>query len=351
MKIAFKISFSVILIIFLLFTGKFIYADGFNGLYSVSGYLLYFVGPNGSIYRSYDGGGTLLNYSIGTVNYNSISGKDLNIFIGGDNGVLLTSTDLGESFNQTNIGTTENIRSIYFISPFSGWAACSNGKIFKTNNSGTSWIQQPVPVSYNLNSIKFTDSLSGAACGNNGVVLITANGGASWNISPVSTGKDLLNVDLKSNTMMVSGVDAVVLKSTNLGITWTTIDYNIVTKPDIGGLSMVSPNTYYTCGIGGFIRKSINAGSSFTYQESPVLTDLKYIYFRDSLNGWALSSNSNVVLRTANGGANWSAPIGTVQTLSWAMKIPLNYYTSSGNDFYQSTWNKKEIFVTKANRI
>lgn len=333
-----------------LFNSVKITADGFNSLYPYSNSLIWIVGPNGKIYRSGDGGGSFSDRSFGSANYNSVCGKLLFIWISGDNGTIVRSTNVGVSFSETNIGTSDNLNSIFFIDTSTGWIAADNGKIFKSTNNGINWVQQSTPTSNRLNGIKFINSTTGAVCGNNGTVLITTDGGLNWNLSQVPVNKNLLSIDIISSTIYSSGVDAAVIKSNNLGSDWNIIDYKISTKPDIG-IAMVNPDIYYSCGVGGFIRRSADGGSTFSFQHNPAWADLGKIYFNDSLHGWALGSNTNIVLRTINGGTNWLMPNGTTQTLSWVQKIPLVFYTSSGNVFYQSTWNKKEIFVTKSNTI
>lgn len=321
-------------------------------MFTLTGNVLWVVGSNGTIYRSPDGGATFQTRSIGTTNYNSITGKaPLNMWIAGDNGTILISTNAGNAFTQYNTGVSENFNSIHFADNNTGWVACTNGKIYESTNGGLNWTQQVTPTANNLSTIKFIDASTGVAGGNNGTILITTNGGSNWNQASLPVNNSILSIDIKNSTIFASCSDGIVLKSTNLGNVWSVIDYKVTTKPDITGISMISSNTYYSCGTGGFIRKSTDGGNTFTFQNNPAWVNLGKIYFYDSTQGWALSSNTNIVLRTINGGANWNMPNGTTQTLSWTLKIPLTYYTSSGNVFYQSSWNKKEIFVTKANTI
>jgi photosystem II stability/assembly factor-like uncharacterized protein len=340
------------LLLALLFcSSSFIHSQIFNSIYCTANSLVYAVGNNGTIYRSGDGGQSYVNRSIGSANYKSISGKTASIWIAGENGTLLISTNNGINFTQSTIGTTDNINSIFFTDVNTGWVCCSNGKIYMSVNAGASWVSQVSQVSLSLNTIKFVNPSTGFAAGDGGTVVVTTNGGAAWTQSVTPLSKNILSGDISGSTIMVAMKDGWVLRSTNLGNSWNPIDYKITTKSDIAGLVMINANTYYSCGVGGFIRKSTNGGTTFTYGTNPFHVDLKSMYFLDSSRGWCLSSNTNVILRTTNGGVNWVPPNNTTQTLSWVMKIPLTFYTSSGNVFYQSTWNKKEIFVTNSNKV
>ncbi|MFI5212147.1 MAG: YCF48-related protein [Ignavibacteria bacterium] len=341
----------IIIMVFFAITAPVI-SQGFNSIYSLNGSSVWVVGPAGTIYRSNDGGSTFLNKSTGSADYYSIIGVlPINLWISGSGGTILYSTNNGNNFTAINTGITENFTSIYFTDNLNGWVVTATGKIYKSTNAGSSWSQQSTPATNQLNRIRFIDANTGAACGNNGTFLITVNGGNNWSQSVLPVNKDILSFDIIGNVIFASCRDSYVLKSTNLGANWSVIDYLIKTRSDITGIDMISANTFYSTGIGGFIRKSTDGGAAFTYQNNPAWADLDKMFFYDSLHGWATGKDMNLILRTSNGGQNWFMPNGTTQTLSWVQKIPLDFYTSSGNVFWQSPWNKKEIFVTKSNRV
>jgi photosystem II stability/assembly factor-like uncharacterized protein len=340
----------LLLVLFLL-SSSYVYTQNFNSVYSLNGTVVWAAGDNGALYRSVDGGMSYSSRSIGTVNYKSVTGIIANIWVAGEGGTLLISTNAGVNFTLSTIGAADNINSMYFTDINTGWVCCSNGKIYKSTNAGVNWISQASPVSVSLKIIKFVNASTGFSAGDGGTVIITTNGGVTWVQSATPMNKNILAGDISGSTIMVSLPDGWVLRSTNLGNTWSSIDYKVTTKPDITGLVMMNANTYLSCGVGGFIRKSTDGGATFTYQNNPLHLDLKTMYFKDSLRGWCISGNTNVILRTTNGGDNWYAPTGTTQTLSWVLKIPLAFYTSSGNVFYQSPWNKREIFVTNSNKV
>lgn len=324
----------------------------FNSIFTSNGSVLWLAGNNGAIYRSQDAGQTFQNRSIGTSNYSSVSGyTTLHVWIGGSAGTLLKSSNAGLNFTSYIINAAEDITGLSFISSDSGWASSSNGKIYFTANGGLNWLQQNSPTANYLNKIKFINSSTGIAYGKNGTFLLTTNSGNNWNMSSLPVTTEIFSGDISGSVIFASTVNGLILKSTNMGSTWSVLIYPAKIKPDIYGLDMISPNTFYSAGEGGHMRRTTDGGLSFTYQNNPSWMDIKTLYFRDSLNGWALGSDKWMVLRTNNGGLNWYMPSGTIINLSWVLKIPLNFYTSSGNVFFQSTWNKKEIFVTKANTV
>lgn len=324
----------------------------FNSIFTSNGSILWLTGNNGVIYRSADAGQTFQNRSIGTTNYSSVTGyTTLYLWIAGRSGVLLKSTNAGLNFSSYTINASEDITSLSFIGADSGWASCSSGKIYRTLNGGLNWQLQIAPAASHLNKIKFVNGNTGIAYGKNGTFLITTNSGINWSASALPVNTEIFSADLSGSVIFAGTSGGMILNSSNLGSTWTSISFPAIVKPDIFGLDMISPNTFYSAGEGGQMRRSTDGGVSFIYQNNPSWMDIKTLFFKDSLNGWALGSDKWMVMRTNNGGLNWYMPSGTSINLSWVLKIPLNFYTSSGNVFYQSTWNKKEIFVTKANTV
>lgn len=341
---------AIALIFSFLFLHFSIQSQSFNSIYSTNGTILWLVGNNGLICRSGDGGQTFTDKSQGTANYNSISGAPGLIFICGSGGAFLKSTNQGLNFTQITINAAENLTSVFFYDANTGWISSASGKIFNSTNGGDNWSQQNSPTVNNINKIKFSSASTGYACGTNGTLIKTTNSGVNWSTVPVPVTKDLFSLDARGNLVFAVSKDGLMLRSTDNGITWNVFNYKAVIAPDITGVSIPNDSTIFICGEGGFIQKSTNKGVTFENQSNPSWSEMRSVYFYNSMNGWSIGSN-NMVLRTINSGQNWYMPNGTTIDLSWSLKIPLNFYTSSGNVFYQSTWNKKEIFVTNSNKL
>ena len=321
-------------------------ASGLNSVYSKDGSDVWAVGLNGYVIHSTNAGVNWTSASIGNTTYNSVSANGQYVWIAGNGGILQLSSDNGSTWNQLSLAGGIDLRSVFFINSTTGWISGANGRIFKSTNSGLTWSAQLTPTINVLNCIVFTDNLNGAACGVNGTVLITTNGGSSWSLSATPVTKELLSIDSKGGTIFASGADATVIKSTNSGNSWSVIDYKIQTKSDVNSVFMVAANTYYSCGGGGFIRKSTDGGATFTFQINPMLADLYKIYFFNNNLGWAAGRDNNVVLRTTDGGSSWQMPAGTTQSFNWTRTLEVAVFSSSGNVFALNNYNKSEIFIT-----
>src|SRR5690606_14961454 len=58
-----------------------------------------------------------------------------------------------------------------------GFAGGDNGLILKTTNEGALWYSQNSLTTEKINSIYFTDSLTGTVVGNNGLIITTITSG------------------------------------------------------------------------------------------------------------------------------------------------------------------------------
>ena len=79
-------------------------------------------------------------------------------------------------------GASDDLQSIYFLDQDTrGWVSGSNGVILTSTDQGQTWQRQNSGTTSQLNAINFLpDGLQGWAAGNDGLILSTSNGGATW---------------------------------------------------------------------------------------------------------------------------------------------------------------------------
>ncbi len=326
-------------------------AAGLNDISSKNGTDVWAVGNNGNILYSVTGGNYWSRFFISNNNYNSVFTKSIYIWIAGDNGDLERSSNNGSTFSQITLPSTVNLNSIYFYDNLTGWIAGNSGTILKTTNGGINWSMQNSGTTQKLNTIKFSDANNGAVCGASGVVLITTNGGTNWNVSATPVSNDLLSIDIKGNNLMASGVNASAIKSLNKGISWSILDYKMTTRPDINSVYIRDSLLSYSVGGGGFIRKTTDAGATFKFLINPLYAPLNKIFFLNVTQGWCISKSTDAIIKTTDDGSSWKLSPGTTQSFSWELKIPLDYYISSGNNIATNPYNRNELLVTKSNTI
>jgi photosystem II stability/assembly factor-like uncharacterized protein len=340
---------SVFTIFLLLLINYVSFSQGFNSVFSKDGMDVLAVGNNGNYFRSADGGNTWSSYFLGTDKLNSVFAVSQNIWASGDNGKLYYSSNNGATWNNQTLAGGQNLNTMFFTDANTGWIAGDNGTILKTTNAGVNWSSQTSPVSSSFKAIKFTSVTSGLACSSGGKIVYTTNGGTNWLQYTISMTNDLLSIDKKANTIIAGVSEGFAIRSTDNGTTWSVIDYNIATKSEINSVFMMDANTFYSCGGGGFIRKSTNAGSTFMFEQNPMLANLVSIYFFDANKGWAVSSLNNAIIRTTDGGSSWLLPANTTVTYSWAQKQSGS--GNIGNGFALHPRNKNGIFIAMGSAI
>ena len=280
-------------------------------------------------------------------------------------------------------GTTHNLRSVYFVTPATGWVVGDSGTILKTSNAGSTWSAQSSGTRNNLRAIRFTDVNTGWVVGDSGTRLKTINGGSSWSAQPIQQNKiSLTSIDfLNTNTGWVVGfgIDSTntytpptILKTTNGGNTWnlqssfksgaglTSVNFidtntgcavgSVVLnttnggsiwneifgmgvggilnsvhsiKPDlvwaVGGLTTGSGRFFTSSGV---IMKSSNGGITWTSQSSGTTNYLYSVKFMDANTGWTVGEGG-IILKTTDGGTTWY-PLNSTVTSSLLSIYPVD---------------------------
>ena len=158
---------------------------------TVSTNMIYCVGDSGVVLYSSNGGNTWLTQQSGTSstlrqvifkNWGPLSMG----YIAGKGGTLLLTTNGGTNWVSRAFNTV-NYYGIDFATIDTGYV-CGRGSIFKTVNGGSNWFQQstPVPDSINIKSIFCINSQNVWAVPWAGQLIYTTNGGGPIGIQPIS---------------------------------------------------------------------------------------------------------------------------------------------------------------------
>lgn len=125
-----------------------------------------------------------------TANLKNIFAVDsLNIWVAGDSGYILFTSDLGNTWSIQNYRPDFKITDIFFLDTNLGWAI-ENGienqinvsnYILSTTDGGLNWQSKRFrPDDVNLYSICFLNNNKGIVGGDNNIFAITFNGGDEW---------------------------------------------------------------------------------------------------------------------------------------------------------------------------
>ena len=99
----------------------------------------------------------------------------------GANGIIIKTTDGGETWQQKNSGTTNPLIKLQFPTPDIGYIIGSGGAFLKTIDSGETWF--PITAgaaSFYQNISCINENLIFIIC-NNGILMKSTDGGENWN--------------------------------------------------------------------------------------------------------------------------------------------------------------------------
>ncbi|MDQ3020430.1 MAG: YCF48-related protein [Bacteroidota bacterium] len=271
-------------------------------------------------------------------------------YAGGENGLMLKTTNNGSNWNTLNTGTSNNINSIYFYNSTTGLVCCNSGQILLTTNAGNNWNNFSSGVTDDLLAMSFYNNINGVCSGSLGTLMFTTNGGLNWTVSK----NGFLSVFYGVNMITASdayacGVNTIfqplVAKTTNGGANWeysvfylngnegNLKDINFISTNEgftvsnvfdgqggvsytsdgganwttqlfpnaLNSIDLIGTNTGYTVGYNGLILKTSDGGITWNVQQSGVSNTLRSVDFADAANGFAVGDDG-IILKTTNGG-------------------------------------------------
>lgn len=243
------------------------------------------------------------------------AGRFLKTTNGGNNWIKITVPQLPAPFNFETV-----LQSVNFISESTGFICGRYGYIAKSTNGGNNWTIQEYGNTSFLNSIVMTSLTTGCIIGEMGSILTTTNGGANWNKQykgyPEAVFTDVYSVD-SLTTFAVTDNEyrsgSKIYSTTNGGIDWTYKNSGY-TVP-LTGIMFTSSNTGFIIGDSNKVLKTTNRGQNWLLK-TPALVENRLFaiffvnantgYISGRFGGWVATGGSAFIMRTLNGGENWT---------------------------------------------
>ncbi|HMQ70303.1 MAG TPA: YCF48-related protein [Ignavibacteria bacterium] len=298
-----------------LYTGHFFNANtGVVGGFSISS-------SGDAVGRTTDGGLTFTKIVTGpglqVVNGFYFINSNTGYACGNSNTKLLKTTDAGISWSPVANIPSNTYYAVYAFDENKIIATTTGRRFVKTTDAGASWTIDTLPGTSNnsFTDIDFKDANTGYITGNANYFGYTFDGGATWtqSVTPFgAAGQRALSIS--GNDVYTAGDNTVIYKTTNDGLTWSTINFIDFSNPDqpspstIFGLD-VTGNDFVLVGNGGIVNISNDGGSTWrnkNYTVSQTALSFSSVW-ADSPSGsvWAGSRNG-IMLYSSNGGNNWS---------------------------------------------
>lgn len=266
----------------------------------------------------------------------------------GDDGVIWHSIDGGANWERQKTGTRASLRSVHFLTPYTGWVVGrteaangggSMGVMLKTTDGGIQWEEIGVNVLPGLQSIRFFDEKNGFACGDGSPafpsgMFTTTDGGHNWRLA---TGVKLPSCR-SADFFTGSKVGIVAGAWSRLGTiafdgTYREADFDPLAGRTLHAVCTVSAAqpgspTAYAVGDGGAVLVSSDRGKSWGFANlglSPevlAVCDFRCVCAFDS-HVWVAGKPGGFVLHSTDRGKTWEVqktelplPINSIQFLT-----------------------------------
>jgi photosystem II stability/assembly factor-like uncharacterized protein len=175
---------------------------------------------------------TLLAFMLCVFALTEIFPQGFNTIVSPDGNIVYAAGNLGKIFRSDNGGQTfasytiNNL--INYISGFSRdsliWFTGSDGVLYRTNKSVLNLTPFSTGAAGPINSVYFLNTNSGFICGDNGVVLKTSNGGVNW--TSINLGLSTVRYNsicfLDDQKGVLAGDSGRLYLTTNGGINWSS---------------------------------------------------------------------------------------------------------------------------------
>ncbi len=224
-----------------------------------------------------------------------------NGFICGDDGIVLSSRDGGNSWTKHFCGIYLTLNKISVISTNTIIAAGESGIIYKTANGGTTWesVNNNIP-SNDINDIIFTSSQKCYCAGNDGMFLVSNNSGNSWQQKSIPGSGNLYFVLSSGSTLITGGSGGKIYKSDDEGNSWNQANSGTVQK--LNCIVKKNENQFFAAGEKGTFLISNDNGTS--WEQRNINTDSDILCMCLSGNTIYATGTNGQVFSSENG-SDW----------------------------------------------
>jgi photosystem II stability/assembly factor-like uncharacterized protein len=231
-----------------------------------------------------------------------------NGFVIGYNGAIFHTSDSGNTWSAQNSSTTLHLNSIYFLNQNIGFISgrgmdgclnpdCNKGSVLlRTIDGGDTWMKMFYDSLAYLESMQFRDE-------NNGIAIMetaqrsnskfkflvkTTDGGNSWIKTSLEISQAHSSVIInKENVYYLIGAYRKVLKSTDFGDTWQTINTPIIVSKYLLGIYFINKDIGFITD-GTEVYKTVNGGQNWD-QVNYHLASFWGIHFANENDGFIFS--------------------------------------------------------------
>lgn len=273
-------------------------------------------------------------------------------------GIIIKTTDAGNTWEAMWTDTEQRgIEAMSFPNSYTGYVGGWNGYFAKTFDGGYTWEQQNPAGDddiYFYTAIKFKDYDNGvvAAQLNEGIaVYITSDGGTTWTTASGLEGIPSKIEYISDDTYFITTYGGQVQKSTDNGLTWTTV-LSVPGGHFLTGINFYDEMNGYVMGEseGAGVYKTTDGGNTWT-QVDIFGTTGGYAIWRDlafvSQEHLFITGTPDMIYESLDGGNTWTwanEELFDGNPALYAIAVTDNHIHISGS---QGTFYKKSLISSQ----
>lgn len=176
------------------------------------------------------------------------------------------------------------------------------GVIIRSTDGGESWTQKLSPNQFALRNIHFFDDSTGIVAGFRGSCFRSTDRGESWQAVALGTEATLPGMSVVGNTVWLSGEEGILFRSTDRGVTWTRLESG--TDLMLDAISFADSRHGWASSVQRTMLRTTDGGDTWTEQDIDAFLPVTTIVARSATECWAAGQHG-LLLRTLDGGASW----------------------------------------------
>ena len=156
----------------------------------------------------------------------STSSTRSNGWIVGRSGLILHSSDGGETWSEQKSGMEKHLFAVDFVDPQHGCAVGDWGAILATDDGGETWQPRPLPEDVILNDVDMVSPTEGWIAGEMGTILAYRGRGEDLDASRTAASRNPSSAFTSSMPQRgwAVGIDALILHTSDGGQTWQVLN-------------------------------------------------------------------------------------------------------------------------------
>ena len=219
-------------------------------------------------------------------------------------GIILKTTDGGQSWSQISVGTIPGLEAVAFTSTDVGYAGGWQNYFIKTTDGGTTWNQVNVNAGvWYFKEIEFWDANHGMTSTADPQIYVTSDAGATWTAATgLNQGvEDICYVD--ANIAYAVGGDEKISRSTDGGLSWTQIHSGTPTYLFLG-VEFYGANYGIVGGEDGKVLVTTDGGTSWATSNAGGYGLMHGVYIFNEDSSY-VAGTPEQVFKSTNGGTTW----------------------------------------------